>query len=158
MATGSSMTTYASDTFLKGGSGMEAEAIFCPHCQLRQPIRHRFCARCGEALPTALVQEPSNKIARFFPSIKVAEGDPEGAFLRVTRYRSDATLESAEGAVVIPGHHVRFSIWSGDQCQCVLSLPESEARELANFVIEELRNSEPLTALAIEAPDQAPGS
>ena len=137
---------------------MEPEAIFCPHCQLRQPIRHRYCARCGEGLPTALLQEPSNKIARFFPSIRVADGDPQDAFLRVTRYRSDATLESPEGAVVIPGHHVRFSIWSGNKCLCVLSLPESEARELANFVLEELRISEPITPRAVGIPDKAPGS
>lgn len=137
---------------------MEPEAIFCPRCQLRQPTKHRFCARCGEALPTSLLKEPSNKVARFFPSIKVAEGDPEDAFLRVTRYRSDATLESPEGAVVIPGHHVRFSTWSGNECQCMLSLPESEARELANFVLEELRRPETITALAVDVPNHTLGS
>jgi hypothetical protein len=129
---------------------MDPEAIFCPRCRLRQPTKHRFCARCGEALPTGLLKEASNKVARFFPSIKVAEDDLEGAFLRVTRYRRDATLESVEGAVVIPGHHVRFSIWSDNECQCVLSLPEAEARELATFVLEELRNGETITNRAVE--------
>ncbi len=121
---------------------MTLDAIFCPHCQLQQPTHHRYCPRCGEPLPTDLLRKRSSKVARFFPSIRVAKEDPEGGYLRVTRYRSDATIEAPEGTVVFPGHHVRFSIWVGNECRCVLSLPESEAKELANFVLTELGHSE----------------
>lgn len=60
-----------------------------------------------------------SKIARFFHGLRVDEGDPEDAFLRVTRY-GDA--------------HVRFSVWVGDRARCVVSIPEAEARELVAFL------------------------
>ena len=112
--------------------------IFCPQCRLRQPSAHRFCVRCGELLPTSLLQDTSTKVWRFFAGVKVGDGDPEDGYLRVSRYRRDVTVEAPEGSVVIPGQHVRFSIWSGERALCVLSLPESEAKELVAFLAAEL--------------------
>jgi hypothetical protein len=64
-----------------------------------------------------------SKTARFFAGLRAADDDPENAYLRVTSYRD--------------GHHVRFSVWVGDRAQCVMSIPESEARELAAFLTAE---------------------
>jgi hypothetical protein len=75
---------------------------------------------------------------RFFAGMKVGERDPEGAFLRVSCYLKEQRFESPEGSVTIPGHHVRFSIWVEDGARCVLSIPESEALELAEFIRAEL--------------------
>ncbi len=63
-----------------------------------------------------------SKTARFFAGLRVDDADPEDAFLRVTRYGST---------------HVRFSVWVGDRARCVISIPESEARELAAFLVTE---------------------
>ena len=112
--------------------------IFCPQCRLRQPASHRFCARCGDLLPTSLVEDPSPKVWRFFAGVKVGDGDLEDGYLRVSRYRRDSVVEASEGSVVVPGKHVRFSIWSGEKALCVLSLPESEARDLVAFLAAEL--------------------
>jgi hypothetical protein len=117
---------------------MGLESIFCPHCGQRQPATHLYCLRCGDPLPTELLESRPPKLARFFAGVKVGDGDPEGAYLRVSCYRRDQTVESPEGSVVIPGHHVRFSVWEGSEARCVLSLPETEARELARFISEEL--------------------
>lgn len=116
------------------------EQIFCPACRLRQPTEHYFCVRCGHALPAHLLHGPPVKRARFFAGVKVSEGDPANAFLRVSCYLKEQTFSTPEGSVVIPGHHVRFSIWDDDRAQCVLSIPETEARELARFIEEELSN------------------
>ena len=118
------------------------DAIFCPSCRLRQPVSHSFCARCGSALPVHLMEDDKAKEARFFAGIKVAPNDPEHAFLRVSCYRKDQTFESPSGSVRIPGHHVRFSIWVEDEARCVLSIPESEARDMARFVISGLNSIE----------------
>ena len=112
--------------------------IHCPQCGLQQPTRHVFCIRCGGSLPLHLLATGPAKRARFFAGTKVAELDPEEGFLRVSCYRKEQTFESAEGSVVIPGHHVRFSIWTGAEARCVLSIPETEARALAQFLQEEL--------------------
>ncbi|MDQ4125348.1 MAG: hypothetical protein M3134_07095 [Actinomycetota bacterium] len=64
-----------------------------------------------------------SKTARFFAGLRVADEDPDDAFLRVTSYRD--------------GHHVRFSVWIGDRAHCVVSIPEAEARELAAFLAVE---------------------
>lgn len=110
------------------------QQIFCPRCRLEQPTDHAFCVRCGASLPVQLLERDQAKRARFFAGIKVADGDPEGAFLRVSCYRKEQTFESEEGSVVIPGQHVRFSIWVDNRAQCVMSIPETEARDLAEFV------------------------
>ena len=64
------------------------------------------------------------KEARFFAGVRVDDDDPENAFLRATSYRQ-------------AGRHVRFSVWVGDRARCVVSIPESEARELAAFLAAE---------------------
>jgi hypothetical protein len=116
------------------------EQIFCPACRLRQPAEHDYCVRCGHALPSHLLHQAPVKRARFFAGVKVSEGDPANAFLRVSCYLKEQTFTTPEGSVVIPGHHVRFSIWSGERALCVLSIPETEARDLARFIDEELSN------------------
>jgi hypothetical protein len=78
------------------------------------------------------------KTTRFFTGVKIGEGDPEGAFLRVSCYLREQVFETPEGSVSIPGRHVRFSVWVGDSARCVLSIPEGEARDLARFISEEL--------------------
>jgi hypothetical protein len=117
------------------------EGMFCPRCRLHQPVDHRFCVRCGGGLPRELVQgidSDAAKTFRFFASIKVDERDPEGAFLRVSSYRRDQAFVTDEGSVTLPGHHVRFSVWVDNAAVCVISLPEAEARELAEFLVGEL--------------------
>ena len=112
-------------------------SVFCPQCRQRQPSSHIYCLRCGESLPAHLLEDPP-KSARFFAGVKVAPDDPENAFLRVSCYRRDQVLETGEGSVTIPGRHVRFSVWVGSEARCVLSIPETEARDLASFVSREL--------------------
>ncbi|MDQ4145146.1 MAG: hypothetical protein M3198_15685 [Actinomycetota bacterium] len=113
--------------------------IFCPQCRLSQPAAHAFCVRCGGSLPAHLLEDSGRvKAARYFPGVKVSDGDPEGAFLRVTCYLKEQVFESPEGSVTIPGRHVRFSVWVGNEARCVMSIPESEARDLAAFVTDEL--------------------
>lgn len=72
-----------------------------------------------------------SKTARFFAGLRVDDEDPENAFLRVSSYRL--------------GNHVRFSVWVGDRARCVVSIPESEARELAAFLTAETQEA-PLPA------------
>ena len=112
--------------------------IFCPFCRQHQPAEHLYCLRCGSSLPAHLLGDAPAKSTRFFAGIKVGEGDPEGAFLRVSCYLKEQSFESPEGSVSIPGRHVRFSVWVEDSARCVLSVPESEARDLARFIGEEL--------------------
>jgi hypothetical protein len=112
--------------------------IFCPDCRLEQSSKHAFCPRCGGVLPVELVDPGRSKKTRFFAGTKMSHADKEGSFLRVSCYREEQTLEAPEGTVTIPGHHVRFSIWNDSRARCVLSLPETEARALAEFVLEEL--------------------
>jgi hypothetical protein len=114
------------------------EAIFCPQCGQRQPVAHLYCLRCGGQIPSHLLEPGPAKRARFFAGIKIGNDDPEDAFLRVSCYLRAQTVTSPEGSVVIPGRHVRFSVWVGSEARCVLSLPESEARDLARFIAEEL--------------------
>jgi hypothetical protein len=119
------------------------ERIFCPRCRLHQSVDHRFCVRCGAGLPRELVQGIDSEAAktfRFFAGVKVDERDHEGAFLRVSSYRRDQTFVTDEGSVTLPGHHVRFSVWVDNAAVCVISLPEAEARDLAEFLIGELCN------------------
>ena len=107
--------------------------MYCPQCGLEQPTTHTFCLSCGLRLPKELLPAPA-KASRWFAGVKIGEGDPEGAYLRVSCYRDDQIFEAPEGEVRIPGHHVRFSVWNGAEARCVVSIPESEARELAAFV------------------------
>jgi len=123
--------------------------VFCPQCRLSQPAAHRFCPRCGSTLLSSGVKpaagrhiERPAKASRFFAGVRVAETDLPGAFLRVSCYRDEQVLHSPEGSVAVPGHHVRFSVWSDAEARCVISLPEIEARALIEFVSEELGPSE----------------
>jgi hypothetical protein len=55
--------------------------------------------------------------------------------LRVSRYVEEFDIETPEGSVRIPSHHVRFSIWAGDRAEAVLSIPDDEASALAEFLV-----------------------
>lgn len=85
------------------------------------------------------------KSARFFAGVKVAPADPENAYLRVSCYQANERLETAEGSVEVPGNHVRFSVWWRDEARCVMSISESEARDLASFLTSELAKLGPAT-------------
>ncbi|MDQ3952844.1 MAG: hypothetical protein M3279_07790 [Actinomycetota bacterium] len=84
-----------------------------------------------------------SKTARFFAGLRVDDDDPENAFLRVTSYRDSEVLDAPEGSVEVPANHVRFSVWVGDRARCVVSIPESEARELAAFLASETHTALP---------------
>ncbi len=84
-----------------------------------------------------------SKTARFFAGLRVDDDDPENAFLRVTSYREAEVIDAPEGSVEVPANHVRFSVWVGDRARCVVSIPESEARELAAFLTAETRTGLP---------------
>lgn len=112
--------------------------LFCPRCRLEQPRSHAYCLRCGHELPRELLSHEPAKTTRFFAGVKVGQGDPDHAYLRVSCYREDQLFESPEGSVTVPGHHVRFSVWVGDEARCVMSLPETEAAALATYIRDEL--------------------
>lgn len=116
--------------------------LFCPKCRLQQPVEHAWCVACGEALPSHLIAERANKVARFFAGIKVGDDDPEDGYLRVSCYRRDQRIESPEGSVSLPGDHVRVSMWVDNQARCVMSLPSSEAREMASFILTQVANND----------------
>jgi hypothetical protein len=113
------------------------DELFCPKCRLQQPVDHSWCVSCGEALPVHLIAERTQKVARFFAGIKVGDDDPENGYLRVSCYKRDHRIESPEGSVSMPGSHVRFSMWIDDTARCVMSLPSSEAREMATFLLSQ---------------------
>ena len=108
--------------------------MFCPRCGLGQPDGHDFCVSCGVRLPTELLPRRTPKVSRWFWSLPVAPGDPDSAALRVTRYLEEFEIETADGSVRVPNHHVRFSIWVDDRAVCALSIPDDEAEELAGFL------------------------
>ena len=122
--------------------------VYCPQCRLHQPSTHAYCLRCGATIPTHLVEDLPVKRARYFAGVKVSDGDPEGAFLKVSCYLKEQTFQAPEGAVTIPGRHVRFSVWVGNEARCVMSIPESEARDLAAFMTEELGRLDPIDETA----------
>lgn len=117
------------------------ENLFCPMCRVRQPVDHLYCIACGTTLPSHLIGEPAAKVARFFAGIKVGDDDPESGYLRVSCYRANDRIESEEGSVRMDGNHVRLSMWVDNQARCVMSLPESEAREMATFVLSRVGKS-----------------
>lgn len=120
------------------------EAIYCPTCGLEQPLQHRFCVRCGHELPTSLLRPPG-KHARFFAGVKVDQDDPEQGYLRVSCYTRDERIESDGGELTYPAEHVRFSVWVDDTARCVLSIPASEANELAAFLTAEFERTKSLS-------------
>lgn len=116
------------------------ETMFCPACRLQQPTAHSFCVRCGVTLPHHLLEHEPSKSSRFFPGVKVHDSDPNSGFLRVSCYLKQQSFEAPEGEVSFTGRHVRFSIWDGEESRatCVLSVPETEARALADFITAEM--------------------
>ena len=72
----------------------------------------------------------------------VAPSDPEHAALRVTRYLDEFEIETADGSVRVPSHHVRFSIWVDDHAVCAVSIPDDEAADLAAFLRATVRNGD----------------
>jgi hypothetical protein len=109
--------------------------MYCPRCGLGQPVDHRFCVACGTVLPRHLIERRGPKLSRWFPSIPVSPVDPIQGALRVTRYVDEFDIETAEGSVRVPSHHVRFSIWADDRALCAMSIPDDEAGKLADFLL-----------------------
>jgi hypothetical protein len=129
--------------------------LFCPQCGLKQPAEHRFCLSCGTPLPGHLLRKPSPKISRWYLGIPVAREDPPNSALRVSRYLEEFEIHSAEGSVRIPDHHVRFSVWDGDRAVAAVSIPDTEAEDLARFLLASFRRDEaeadgPVTSPAVD--------
>ncbi len=122
------------------------DELFCPKCRLQQPVEHSWCVACGEALPSHLIAERAQKVARFFAGIKVGDDDPENGYLRVSCYRRANTIETAEGSVSLQGDHVRVSMWVENQARCVMSLPSSEASEMASFILAQVATNDALVS------------
>ena len=116
--------------------------MFCPSCGLGQPRDHEFCVRCGARMPVELLPERAPKITRWFWSLPVAPSDPDVAALRVTRYLEEIEIQTEDGSVRVPSHHVRFSIWIDDHAVCALSIPDDEAEELAAFLVAAVPNGD----------------
>jgi hypothetical protein len=116
--------------------------MFCPSCGLMQPSEHRFCASCGLRLPREGLRKQGPKISRWFAGIPVHPGDDPTGMLRVSRYLDEFEIETDEGSVQVPSHHVRFSVWTDDQATCAVSIPDSEAEALADFLLATVRNGD----------------
>jgi hypothetical protein len=65
--------------------------------------------------------------------------------LRVSRYLDEFEMETGDGSVRVPSHHVRFSVWLEDRATCAVSIPDSEARGLADFLLAAVRDGEERT-------------
>ncbi|MGZ4114439.1 MAG: hypothetical protein ACXVQU_09720 [Actinomycetota bacterium] len=118
--------------------------MFCPTCGSEQSNDHRFCAYCGGRLPLELFAHRGAKQTNLFLGIPTHPDDAPEPVLRVTRYVEDVEFESIEGSVVVPGHHVRFSIWIVDRPVCAMSLSDAEAERLGQFLVGSVR-AEPLS-------------
>jgi hypothetical protein len=112
--------------------------MHCPGCGLMQPPEHRFCASCGTRLPRDRLRSSGPKITRWFSSLPIHPEDSPTAMLRVSRYLDEFEMEADEGTVRVPSHHVRFSVWVEDRVTCAISIPDSEARGLADFLVAEV--------------------
>lgn len=116
--------------------------MYCPSCGLFQPSEHRFCPSCGLRLPQEGLRKQGPKISRWFSGIPVHPEDDATAMLRVSRYLDEFTIETGEGSVQVPSHHVRFSIWVDDHAACAVSIPDSEAAAVADFLVATVRNGD----------------
>lgn len=116
--------------------------MYCPRCGLKQPSEHRFCASCGLRLPTGVIRGQKPKISRWFSGIPVHPEDSPTAMLRVSRYLDEFRIETDEGSVQVPSHHVRFSVWIDDQATCAMSIPDFEAEALAGFLLATVRDED----------------
>lgn len=110
------------------------ESMFCPRCGLEQPTEHRFCMGCGLRLPRELLKGRRPKVSQWFWSVPVGPGDPPQGAIRVSCYLEEIEVRAREGSVVVPGDHVRFSIWVEDQAVCALSISFEEAERLMEFL------------------------
>ena len=110
--------------------------MVCPQCGLTQPSHHRFCPECGTALPEQAVPHRAPKVSRWFWSIPIAPGDDPSTAVRASCYLHEFEMESDGHTVRVPNHHVRLSIWVGDRAVATASLPDDEARALAEFVLD----------------------
>jgi hypothetical protein len=110
--------------------------MYCPNCGLGQPDQHRFCISCGLPLPRDLLSPARGpKVTGLFPGIPTHWNDPAEPVLRVSRYLEDREVRGPQGPVVVPGHHVRFSIWVVDRPICAMSLPDDQTERLARFLL-----------------------
>jgi hypothetical protein len=109
--------------------------VYCPGCGLKQPDDHLLCVSCGLRLPHQLLDRRGPKASRWFLTLPVTPGDPDHAAIRVSRYLEDVEVESEGQSVRIPAGHVRFSVWVDDHAVSAVSLPEDEARALAEFLL-----------------------
>jgi hypothetical protein len=117
--------------------------MFCPACGLGQPEDHRYCAACGRALPSHEHAVKGPKATRWFLGVPVAAGDRAGSGLRVSRYVDSIRVETPEGSVSLPSHHVRFSIWVEDRAAAAVSLTDDEATSVAEFLLASVVPAEP---------------
>jgi hypothetical protein len=62
--------------------------------------------------------------------------------LRVSRYLDEFEIDTDEGSVRVPSHHVRFSVWVEDRATCAMSIPDFEARSLAEFLMAEVKDGD----------------
>jgi hypothetical protein len=116
--------------------------MYCPRCGLGQPAEHRFCIVCGTRLPVELLPPHAPKVSRWFRSVPVHPEDRSETMLRVSRYLHEFDIETQDGSVRIPAHHVRFSIWSGDRALCAVSISDQEAQDLVGFLAAAVAGAE----------------
>jgi hypothetical protein len=89
---------------------------------------------CGIRFPSEQLEASGPKVTRLFRSIPVGPDDDPDAMLRVTRYIDEVEIQTEDGSVLIPNHHVRLSIWHEDRPSGVISIPDGEAEELSRFL------------------------
>ena len=99
-----------------------------------QPSEHAYCVSCGTRLPKDLLRPAGPKVSRWFLSIPVAPDDPPSGALRVSRYLEEVEITTLDGTVMVPSHHVRFSIWVNDRAVAAISISDDEADRLADFL------------------------
>jgi len=116
--------------------------MYCPQCGLMQPSEHRYCASCGLRLPRELLRGAGPKVSRWYSGIPVHPGDDPTAMLRVSRYLDEFEMQTNEGSVRVPSHHVRFSVWVEDRASCAVSIPDFEAQSLGEFLLATVGNGE----------------
>jgi hypothetical protein len=100
------------------------------------PGRHGHRGNAGQlGRGHHLLDRRGPKASRWFLTLPVTPGDPDHAAIRVSRYLEDVEVESEGQSVRIPAGHVRFSVWVDDHAVSAVSLPEDEARALAEFLL-----------------------
>jgi hypothetical protein len=129
--------------------------MLCPSCGVRQPGEHRFCIACGTLLPREILRRRGPKESRWFLSVPVLPADPPQAALRASRYLEEFEAVTPDGSVVIPDHHVRFSVWVDDAAVTAISLPDDEAAKLGEFLLASIAEPEEDLAAAHERQDSA---